>query len=207
MKASLRFFSSVALSITLLFGGVLGVSAHGLFKNALPENLRTWSTYGSPRVTSTSVTLHGADREWVYVDIDADRIDEAYIVLAAYVDKDDSRTAYSSTDRNRSGNPYLYAYYLHKNGTIKKYLSGSDLLATTHRGSDNVVYGIFPTVSGTETIRVFLKQSSVKNISHAKVNVTFEKPVLFEASTYRQARELVQDYARMNVHSNHSSSR
>ncbi len=123
----------------------------------------------------------------------------AYILLAAYTDKDDSRSSYSVSDKGRTGNPYLYAYYLDKNNKIKKYLTGSSTVGTSRSGFDNVVYGVFPTMSGVKTIRVFLKQSSVKNFSNAGVDVTFARPVLIEASSKSVANDLLEKYRRESI--------
>ncbi|TAL50782.1 hypothetical protein EPN81_01740 [Patescibacteria group bacterium] len=199
MTVSTRFFNTVLLALFVLMSMAPVAFAHSTEVNFLPTNLTSWKTYGSPWVSSSQVTLQGSDKEWAYVDIDADHVDEAYIVLATYVDKDDSRSNMSSSDKSRSGNPYLYAYYFDKDGKIQKYLSGTDVMSTTRSGSDQVVYGTFPTVSGTETIRVFLKQSSVKNLSNSGVNVTFVQPILLEANSLSEARGLVQDFARLNL--------
>jgi hypothetical protein len=199
MTVSTRIFSSLLLAVFVLSSSATATLAHSIVRNHLPWNLTTWSTYGSPTVTASQITLQGADREWVYVDIDASRIDEAYILLAAYVDKDDTRSNLSSADKTRSGNPYLYAYYLDRNGKVQRYLTGSEVIATTHAGSDFVTYGIFPTISGTKTIRVFLKQSSVKNISNSGVNVSFVKPVLLEAASRHEAREILADFAKIDL--------
>lgn len=199
MTVSKRIFTSLFLVGFVLASSVTPTLAHSIGGNHLPWNLTTWSTYGTPTVTAGQITLQGADREWAYVDIDATRIDEAYILLAAYVDKDDTRLNLSSADKTRSGNPYMYAYYLDRNGKVQRYLTGSEVVSTTHTGSDFVTYGIFPTVSGIKTIRVFLKQGSVKNISNSGVNVSFVKPVLLEASSRHEARELLADFAKMDL--------
>ncbi|MBI4592494.1 carbohydrate binding domain-containing protein [Candidatus Uhrbacteria bacterium] len=199
MTVSTRLFNSAFLAIFVLFSTVPGVLAHASATTYLPSNLNSWSTYGSPTVSSDKVTIEGSQREWSYVDISAKDIDSSYILIASYADKSDSRTSYSSTDRSRSGNPYLYAYYLDSNGKIQKYLSGTDTKSTTRSDSDYVVYGIFPTVSGTKTIRVFLKQTSVKNISNSGANVAFMKPVLIEANSQSDAADLLSDFAAQNL--------
>ena len=174
MTVSMRSINSILLAIFVLFSTVPAVLAHASATTYLPSNLNSWSTYGSPIVSSDKVTIEGSQREWVYVDISAKDIDSSYVLIASYADKSDSRTSYSSSDLTRSGNPYLYAYYLDSNGKIQKYLSGTDTKSTTRSDSDYVVYGIFPTVSGTKTIRVFLKQTSVKNISKNRVALSVE---------------------------------
>jgi len=199
MTATYRIFYSVFLSIFVLFSTVPAVLAHTSATTYLPSNLRSWSTYGSPTVSSDKVTIEGSQREWVYVDISAEDIDSSYVLMASYADKSDNRTSYSATDRNRSGNPYLYAYYLDSNGKILKYLSGTETQTTSRSDSDYVVYGIFPTMSGTKTIRVFLKQSSVKNISNSGVNASFMKPILVEATSLSKANSLLSDYASQNL--------
>ncbi len=199
MTVSTRLFNSAFLAIFVLFSTVPGVLAHASATTYLPSNLNSWSTYGSPTVSSDKVTIEGSQREWIYVDINAEDIDSSYIVLASYVDKSDARTVYSVSDRKQSGNPYLYAYYMDQSGTILKYLTGSDTKITTRTDSDFVTYGIFPTLSGTKTIRVFLKQSSVKNISNAGVNISFMKPVLIEASSQSKAKDILNAYAGQNL--------
>ena len=199
MTVSMRLFNSVFLAIFVLFSTVPAGLAHASATTYLPSNLNSWSTYGSPTVSSDKVTIEGSQREWAYVDISARDIDSSYILIASYADKSDNRTSYSSADRARSGNPYLYAYYLDSNGKIQKYLSGTDTKSTTRSDSDYVVYGIFPTVSGTKTIRVFLKQTSIKNISNSGVNISFMKPVLIEASSQSNATDLLNDYAAQNL--------
>ncbi|NQV90046.1 hypothetical protein HQ487_01410 [Candidatus Uhrbacteria bacterium] len=207
MKASTSLSRVIILSFVLFFAITPGVFAHESFATYLPTNLRTWNTYGTPTVTTSTVTLQGSDKEWVYVDIDVRTLTSSYVALAAYVDKDDTRTTYTSSDRNRSGNPYLYAYYLDRNGKIIKYLSGSELMETTRKGSDHVVYGIFPTVSGATSMRVFLKQSSVKNLSNKGVNVTFTTPVLISGTSRQQLLSHLKDFAKENVQVQFSSSR
>lgn len=190
---------STFLAVFVLFSTVPAALAHASATTYLPSNLNTWSTYGSPTVSSDKVTIEGSQREWVYVDISAKDVDSSHILIASFADKSDSRTSYSATDRNRSGNPYLYAYYLDSNGKILKYLSGIDTKTTSRSDSDYVVYGIFPTVSGTKTIRVFLKQGSVKNISNSGVNVSFMKPILVEASSSSNASDILSAYAGQSV--------
>lgn len=199
MTVAKRLFNSVFLAIFVLFSTVPAVLAHTLATTYLPLNLNSWSTYGSPTVSSNKLTIEGSQREWAYVDISARDIDSSYILIASYTDKSDGRTSYSTSDRNRSGNPYLYAYYLDSSGKIQKYLTASDTKSTTRSDSDYVVYGIFPTVSDTKTIRVFLKQSSVKNISNSGVNVSFMKPVLIESSSLNKATDILNAYAGQNV--------
>ncbi len=196
MTVSIRLLSSLLLVLFLLFGTGTAAFAHGFVVNFLPTNLSSWNTYGSPSVSSSQVTLQGTDREWVYIDIDAEHINEAYIVLAAYVDKVDTRSGLSISDKARSGNPYLYAYYLDQNGKILKYLTGAEMMSTTRPESDHVVYGIFPTISGTKSIRVFLKQSSVQNITNSGVDVSFVRPILLEANNKKEAHTLVRDFAK-----------
>lgn len=199
MTATQRLFNSVFLAIFVLFSTVPAVLAHASATTYLPSNLNSWSTYGSPTVSSDKVMIEGSQREWAYVDINAKDIDSSYILIASYADKSDSRTSYSSSDLARSGNPYLYAYDLDSNGKILKYLTGSSTKTTTRSDSDYVVYGIFPTVSGTKTIRVFLKQSSVKNISNSGANVSFMMPVLIEGSSSSNATDLLNAYADQNM--------
>lgn len=199
MTVTQRFFNSAFLAVFVLFSSVPVALAHTSATTYLPSSLNTWSTYGSPTVSSDRVTIEGSQREWAYVDISAKDIDSSHILIASYADKSDSRTSYSTADRARSGNPYLYAYYLDSNGKILKYLSGTDTKTTSRPGSDEVVYGIFPTVSGTKTIRVFLKQTSVKNISNSGANVSFMKPILVEASSSSKATDLLSAYAAQNL--------
>jgi hypothetical protein len=199
MKALTMGVRTSLLAVLILSFLVSPASAHEVVKSVLPANLNSWSTYGTPSVSSTSVTLQGSDRELVYIDINARNMDKAYVVLAAYVSKQDTRRAYSQADRNRSGNPYLYVYYLDRNGKIIKYLSGTQTINTTRSDSDHVVYGVFPTMSGTKTIRVFLKQSSVKNISNSGVDVSFMSPILVEASSKAKAKEIVSAFASQNL--------
>ena len=199
MTASMRLTNSLLLAIFVLFSTVPAVLAHASATTYLPSNLNTWSTYGSPTVSSDKVTIEGSQREWAYVDISAKDIDSSHILIASYADKTDSRTSYSASDRNRSGNPYLYAYYLDSKGKILKYLSGTETKTTSRSDSDYVVYGIFPTVSGTKTIRVFLKQTSIKNISNSGANVSFMKPILVEASSASKATDLLTAYAAQDL--------
>lgn len=199
MTVSTRFVNSLFLAVFVLFNSVPAVLAHTSVTSLLPSSLNSWSTYGSPTVSSDKVTIQGSQREWAYVDISAKDIDSSHILIASYADKSDGRTAYSASDRNRSGNPYLYAYYLNSNGKILKYLSGTDTKATSRPDSDYVVYGIFPTVSGTKTIRMFLKQTSIKNISNSGANVSFMKPILVEASSSSKATDLLNAYAAQDV--------
>ncbi len=198
MTLSTRLFSSLLLAVFVLFSTVPVVLAHTTAMTYLPSKLDSWSIYGSPTVSSDKATIKGSQREWVYVDIDAKDIDSSYVLIASYADKNDTRTSYSVTDRSRSGNPYLYAYYLDRNGKIQKYLTGSDTKSTTRSDSDYVVYGIFPTMSNTKTIRVFLKQSSVKNISNTGADVSFMKPILVEASSQGSAADMLNAYAAQN---------
>lgn len=199
MTVTQRLFNSLFLGAFVFFSTVPGALAHTATTSFLPSSLNSWRTYGSPSVSSDKVTIEGSQREWSYIDINAKDIDSAYVLIAAYADKSDGRSSYSSSDRSRSGNPYLYGYYLDSNGKILRYLSGTTTKSTTHADSDYVVYGVFPTVSGTKTIRVFLKQSSVKNISNSGVNVSFMKPVLFEATSSSNASDLLNDYAAQNL--------
>lgn len=198
MTVSMRFTTSLFLAFFVLFSVVPAVLAHTAPATYLPSNLNIWSTYGSPTASGDKVTIEGSQREWVFVDISAKEIDSSHILIASYADKSDSRTSYSSSDRSRSGNPYLYAYYLDSNGKILKYLTGSQIESTTRSDSDYVVYGIFPTVSGTKTIRVFLKQSSVKNISNSGANVSFMNPILMKAPSVKKARAFLNAYASQN---------
>lgn len=199
MTTTQRLFHSLLLGVFVLFSTVPTALAHTPAISFLPSSFNSWSTHGSPTVSSDEVTLEGSQREWTYIDISTKDIDSAYVLIAAYADKSDTRTSYSSWDRSRSGNPYIYGYYLDGNGKILRYLSGTSTKSTTRSDSDYVVYGVFPTVRNTKTIRVFLKQSSVQNISNSGVNVSFMKPVLFEATSLSNATNLLNDYASQNL--------
>ncbi len=199
MTVSKQFLNSIFLAIFVLFSTVPVALAHESTTSFLPASLNSWTIYGSPSVSSDKVTIEGSQREWAYIDIDARDIDSAYILLAAYADKSDNRSSYSSSDRSRSGNPYLYAYYMDVNGKIQKYLTGLDTKTTTRSDSDYVVYGIFPNLSGTKTIRVFLKQSSVKNISNSGADVSFMKPILIETTSNSRAMDLLNAYAAQSL--------
>jgi len=199
MTVSTRFLISLLLSV-LIFSSVGNtVFAHQMTVNNLPSDLTSWKTYGSPLVSSSGALLHGSGKEWVSVDIDADEINQSYMVFAAYVHKDDKRAHMKASDKVRSGNPYLYAYALDRQGKIKKYMTGADIMSISRSRGVHVVYGIFPRNSGIETIRVFLKQSSVKNLSNEGVNVTFMSPIFLEAQSRQQAQDLVQDFANLNL--------
>lgn len=199
MTVSTRLINSIFLAVFVLFSTVPAILAQTTATTYLPSSFNSWSTYGSPTISSDKATIEGSQREWVYVDISAKDIDSSYILIASYADKSDSRTSYSSSDKDRSGNPYIYAYYLDSNGKILKYLTGSSTKTTTRSDSDYVVYGIFPTVSNTKSIRVFLKQSSVKNISNSGVNISFMKPVLMKASSSSEAEGFVKSYASQSL--------
>lgn len=187
-----RSFFILFISVCSLMAPLVGVQAA---TNFLPNTFSYWKSYGSPKIQSDQVTLQGVDKEWVYVDIDVRSFNSGYFLLASYVDKIDQRTRYSSIDRNRSGNPYLYAYYLDAKGNIQKYLSGTSIRSTNRQGVDHVVYGVFPVMPGTKTIRIFLKQSSVRNISNKGVDVRFIQPILLHSATASDAQSLLRTYA------------
>ena len=201
MTNAFRLSLTGTLIFTLFFSLIPAVSAHQTSATTtfLPSSFSSWSTFGSPSVSSERVVIEGSQREWVYIDLDASLIDESYLAIAAYVDKNDSRTSYTSSQRNSSGNPYIYAYEIDSNGKIVKYLSGTTLMSTTRSDSDHVAYGIFGRDASMKTIRVFLKQTSVSGISNSGVNVEFARPILIEASSSTRAKDLVTAYANQNV--------
>lgn len=187
------------------FGFLPGVFAYDSATTHLPSSINSWNTYGSPAIFGDRITLVGSKKQGAFFDIDAKDLKEDYILIASYVDKDDSRPSYSSSDRKRSGNPYLYGYYIDKQGNILKYLTGSETISTSRSNADSVVYGIFPPMSKTKTIRIFLKQSSVKNISNSGVDVTFIKPILVSASSTSRAKDLLSAYADQSLSLNNQS--
>ncbi len=121
------------------------------------------------------------------------------MLIAAYADKSDNRPSLSTADRSRSGNPYLYAYLMDANGKIQKYLSGTTTVVTNRPDADYVVYGIFPIAANTRTIRVFLKQSGVMNVSNAGANVTFLRPILVGTSSTTRAKQVLDAYASQDL--------
>jgi hypothetical protein len=199
MTNFLRAVSSGIVAFSMLLNLVPTVSAHEQTTSFLPTAFSSWSTFGSPSVFTDRVTVEGSQREWVWIDLDARYVDENYVVIASYADKSDDRFTMSSANRSRSGNPYIYAYLMDGNGRIQKYLSGTTTMSTSRADSDYVVYGIFPTVANIKTIRVFLKQSSVKNITNSGANVSFMRPILAEASSNARANEIVNAYANQNL--------
>lgn len=199
MINTLRFSFAGTLIFSLFFSLIPAVSAHQDTTTYLPASFSSWSTFGSPSVSSDHVVLKGSQKEWVYIDLKATDIDESYFAIASYVDKSDSRTSYTATQRNNSGNPYIYAYEIDGNGKIVKYLSGTLLMSTTRSDSDHVVYGIFSRDSRMNTIRVFMKQTSVSDFNNSGANVEFTRPILIEASSAARARDLVISYAYQNA--------
>lgn len=199
MTNFLRAIFSGIVAFSMLLNLVPTVSAHEQATTFLPSGFSAWSTFGSPSVSTDRVTIEGSQREWAWIDLDARYVDENYVVIASYADKTDDRSSMSSANRSRSGNPYIYAYLMDGNGRIQKYLSGTTTTTTTRADSDYVVYGIFPTVANTKTIRVFLKQSSVKNITNSGADVSFMRPILAEATSNARANEIVSAYANQNL--------
>jgi hypothetical protein len=199
MTSIFRLTLTSTLISALFFGLIPVASAHQDVTTFLPASFSSWSTYGSPSVSSERVVIEGSQREWVYIDLKADEINEAYLAIASYVEKSDSRTSYSTVERKHSGNPYIYAYEIDANGKIIKYLSGTTLISTTRSDADHVVYGIFARDASMKTIRVFLKQTSVSGISNAGADVEFTRPILVEASSSTRAKELVTAYANQNI--------
>ncbi|MBI4437764.1 hypothetical protein HY631_02330 [Candidatus Uhrbacteria bacterium] len=194
-RASLSGFLAFALFLSL----IPSASAHQSVTSYLPASFSTWSTYGSPSVSSDRALIEGAQSEWVWIDLDASELAASTIAIASYADKSDRRTSGTASQRNSSGNPYIYAYAMDGNGKIVKYLSGTSLMATTRADADQVVFGIFPIMSGVKTVRVFLKQTSVNGISNTGADVAFMRPVLVKAPSGGRAMDLVKAYARQNL--------
>ena len=155
-------------------------------KNLAPE-LSAWSTYGTASIKDQNVTLTGGYSGWVYTDINVEKMRGSYLVLASHAKKSDSRK--TSVDASRSGNPYIYGYLMNSKKKIKNYVTGDT------RTTDNVIYTIVPVGSEIKTLRMFLKQSSVKDISNKGANVTFSNPVIYSAESEKEAKKLIAVYS------------
>ncbi len=190
---TIKKFSAVLLALSFVITPMSAVFARTTTTTYLPA-LSQWTRSGSTSVGSESVTLTGGSQGWVFVDIDARRVNGSYLAVAAFANKSDTRSWNSSQNRS-SGNPYLYAYLMDANKRIKKYITADTTTSSSRNDSDRVVYGIFPIESDTSTIRVFLMQSSMKDVSNYGANVTFTNPVLLSASTNASVQTLVNAYA------------
>ena len=180
------------LAISFLFSPIHFVLAQTQPKNVLPK-LSDWTSYGTTSIGTETVKLTGSSSGWVYVDIEATKVSGSYLVLASHANKSDSRSF--SESKQSSGNPYMYAYLMDSKKKINKYLTADIQTTSSRSDSDRVVYGIFPIESSTKTIRVFLKQSNIKDVSNTGANVTFTKPVLYSASSKSSAQTLLDQYA------------
>jgi hypothetical protein len=203
MTNILRPIFSAILATSLFLSIVPVVYAHEQATTFLPVGITNWSSFGSPSIFIDRVTLEGNQREWVWVDLDARYFDDNHIAIASFASKFDGRSSMSSTNRSRSGNPYIYAYLIGANGKIQKYLSGTTTITTTRSDSDYVVYGVFPILPNVKTIRVFLKQSSVKNLTNAGADVSFRQPIAVKANSAARAKEIVTAYANQNLDLNY----
>lgn len=184
---------SVFLAISFLFSPIHSAFAHTEPTNYLPK-LSNWTSYGTTNVGFETVKLTGSSSGWVYVDIDASKLNGSYTVIASHAIKSDSRTYNVSTQRS-SGNPYMYVYLMNSKNKIEKYITADAQMSSSRTDSDRVVYGIFPVDTNTKTIRLFLKQSSIKNVSNTGANVTFTNPVLYSASSKVSVQTLLDEYA------------
>lgn len=192
------------LALTFVISPMSAVFAQTTATNYLPA-LSQWTSYGTTSVGTDNVRLSGGSQGWVYIDIDASKVSGSYLAIAAHANKSDSRSS-NLSKRSTSGNPYLYVYLMDSNKKIKKYLTGDTTTSSSRSDSDRVVYGIFPIESKTSTIRVFMMQSSVKNVSNTGANVTFTKPVLLSTSSKSSAQTLVDAYAQGTLDLNQAGS-
>jgi hypothetical protein len=188
-----KLFFAGLLVVAFIVSPTNTVFARTSATNYLPA-LTQWTSYGTTSVDSETARLTGGSQGWVYVDLDASEVGGSYLVVASNANKSDKRSS-NLLKRSVSGNPYIYAYMMDSKKKIKKYQSGTLTTTSSQLDSDRVVYGIFPIESGTSTIRVFLMQSSVKNVSNYGANVTFTKPALLSTSSRSSAQTLVDDYA------------
>ncbi len=180
---------SILLGIFALSFVVFPLNA--VFAKTVPSNLapdvNDWKTYGTAEVKNHSVNLSGGSSGWAYTDINVEKMRGSYLVLASHAKKSDSRK--TSVDASRSGNPYIYGYLMNSKKKIKNYVTGDT------RTTDNVIYTIVPVGSEIKTLRMFLKQSSVKDVSNKGANVTFSNPVIYSAESEKEAKKLIAVYS------------
>ncbi len=115
--------------------------------------------------------------------------DGKYALLISYTRAEKLRT------NTISGLPYVYGYFLDKNGKILTYLQGQSMRHTGTTDNTWVVsYGIFKIPSGTENTRFFLKQASRKGTTSDGRAADFYKPGLYLFSSEQDAKTMVESY-------------
>lgn len=107
--------------------------------------------------------------------------------------------AYTRAEKIRSndiaGLPYLYGYFLEKDGSVEQYLQGQSMRHTgTKNNTWNVSYGLFKIPSDAYTLRFFLKQASRKGTTQDGRDAEFYKPGLYIVEDKNDAMDIVDDY-------------
>ncbi|MEK7665983.1 MAG: hypothetical protein AAB337_03870 [Patescibacteria group bacterium] len=190
-------FSKFIISFVIVVLLPASVSAHMVETpvNILPTlNSSSWLKIGAVTVATNGLTATisetSATRGNLYTDISISNTTKDYVLLIAYTNAEDVRS-----DGDITGLPYIYGYFLDKNGKIISYLQKDNMRhSSTVDGAWDVSNGVFEIPSGAVKIRYFMKQASKKGTYKDGRDATFAKPGVYLVDRPPQALDIISEY-------------
>lgn len=175
----------------------IGVSAQTVNTpvNILPTlSSSAWLKSGAATIASNGLTATieetATKQGTIYTDVSIKNTIKDYALLIAYTKAEDVRN-----DGDITGLPYIYGYFLDKNGKIVSYLQGQSM---RHSGTtDNawaVSYGVFEIPDKAVTVRYFMKQASKKGTTKDGREATFAKPAVYLLENSARSTEIINDF-------------
>lgn len=175
----------------------MSVSAHSLdtSDNQLPGlSSSQWVKTGAASIASNGLTATIAETSTtsgsLYTDVSIKNTTKDYVLLIAYTKAEDVRS-----DGDITGLPYIYGYFLDKNGQVISYLQKSSMRhAGTVDGEWNVSQGVFSIPDNAVKIRYFMKQASKKGTTKDGRDATFAKPGIYLVERATSALQIIENY-------------
>ncbi len=166
-------------------------------KNFAPA-VSSWVEYGNVDVLSDGrvrITQDGTQTGHLYTDVSIPNSDD-YITFISYTRAENPYPNFSNGVENISGLPYLYAYFLDKDGKIVEYISESSMRQSADRGKTwQVTYGTVDVPSTAKSLRLFLKQATYSGVTPDGRAAAFYKPGLYFVDSTLEASKIVNAYS------------
>jgi len=165
-------------------------------KNYAPA-VGSWIESGKVDVLSDGrvrITQDGTQTGQLYTDVSIPNNDD-YITFISYTRAENPYPNFSNGVENISGLPYLYAYFLDKDGKIVEYISESSMRQSASRGQTwQVTYGTVDVPNTAKSLRLFLKQATYNGVTPDGRTAAFYKPGLYFVDSTSEASKIVEAY-------------
>ncbi len=197
MGAINSFMKKFLIVLLLLATIPMSVSAQTVpfYGNILPRLSDSgWTVSGAASVAKNGLTATieetATKSGTIYTDISVKNTAKSYALLIAYTKAEDVRD-----NGDITGLPYIYGYFMDKNGKILSYLQKENMrYSGTTDGVWDVSNGVFEMPAGTVKIRYFLKQGSRKGTVKDGRDATFAKPGVYLFDRGVQALDTITEY-------------